>query len=183
MGNVQLRPRSHIACNRSATSLRPKFSSGRREVAGRLQGDRRLVGDRLQAVAGTIWSQGAFGCCKWNLPATNRRPVAAVADNPDTVFSCRLIADQSPIGCRPIFKMLQTFCNHKQTLKIQSPTSCRPIADRLPIAPQLIADWLPTDHRRVGNHCPITRQYSINTRSLSAPEPMLDLFFSKFQWH
>ena len=34
-----LKPRSHIACNRSATSLRPKF----REVAGRLQGGRRPV--------------------------------------------------------------------------------------------------------------------------------------------
>ena len=101
--------------------------------------------------------------------------IAAVADNPDTVFSRRLIADQSPIGCRLISKKLQTFCNQKQTLKIQSPTSRRPIANWLPIAPHLIADWLPTDRRWVGNHCPITQQYSINTRSLSAPEPMLDL--------
>ena len=57
-------------------------------------------------------------------------------------------------------------------LKIQSPSSRRPITNRLPIAPQLIADWSPW----VGNHFPITRQYSINTRSLSAPEPVLNLF-------
>ena len=69
-----------------------------------------------------------------------------------------------------------SYCNQKQTLEIQSPTSRRPNADRLPIAPQLIADWLLTDRRRVDNHCRITRHYSINTRSLSAPEPILVLF-------
>ena len=44
--------------------LATKISRGRREVAGWLQGNRRLVADRLQKVAGTIWSQGGFGCCK-----------------------------------------------------------------------------------------------------------------------
>ena len=191
-----IKPRSHIACNRSATSLRPKF----RVVVGRLQGGCKEVGDwsptgcRDDLVARRFWFLQVKPLCDqidrskvfWWSPTgcrqiadwlvTDRRPVAAVAANPDTVFSRRLIADQSPIICRPISKTLQSFCNQKQTLKIQSPTSRRPIANRLPIAPQLIADWLPTDRRRVDNHCPITLHYSINTRSLSAPEPMLDLF-------
>ena len=151
--------------------LATKISGGRRESAGRLRGGRRLVGDRLQKVAGTILSQRVFwllqvkplcdqidrrkgflwsptGCqlvVGWL--ATDRRPVTAVADNPDTVSSRRRITDQSPIGCRPIYKKLQTFCNHKQTLKIQSPTSRRLIANRLPIAPQLIADGSATTVR------------------------------------
>ena len=139
---------------------------------------RKAVADRLQYMCdrGFNRSKKGFwlsptGCrlvADW-LP-TDRRPVAVVADNPDAIFSRRLIADQSPNGCRSISKKLQTFCNQKQTLKIQSPTSRRPIANWLPIASQLIADWLATDRRRVGNHCPITRQYSINTRSLSAPD-------------
>ena len=135
--------------------LATKISGGCREVAAWLQGGRRLVADRLQKVAGTIWSQGGFGCCKWNLStrwsptgcrlvadwlATVRRPVAAVADNPDIVFSRRMIADQSPIGCRPISKKLQTFCNQKQTPKIQSPTDRQSVADRSPTDRRLIAD-------------------------------------------
>ena len=131
--------RSHIASHRSATSLRPKFLV----VAGLLHGGRRLVADRLQKAAGTIWSQGGFGCCKWDLSATksiverfllvaDRLPTGRqlVADwSPTNCSSCRqsqhsfsrrLIAHQSPIGCRPISKKLQTFCNQKQTLKILS---------------------------------------------------------------
>ena len=190
-----LKPQSHIACNRSATSLRPKFRVvGCRVVARRwATGCRRLQGrfGRKEVLVtasetslrpnrshkGFWWSPtGCLQVADWL--ATDRRPVAVVvvADNPDTVFSRRLIADQSPIGCRPISKKLQTVCNQKQTLKIQPPTSCRPIANRLPIAPQSIADWLPTDRLRVGKHCLITRQHSINTRSLSASESMLDLF-------
>ena len=199
------KPRLHIACNRLPTSLRPKF----RVVAGRLQSGCKEVGDwsptgcrRLQwrfgrnevlvAASETYLrlnrSKKGFwlsptGCrlvADW-LP-TDRRPVAVFADNPDAIFSRRLIADQSSNGCRSISKKLQTFCNQKQTLKIQSPTSRRPIANWLPIASQLIADWLATDRRRVGNHCPITRQYSINTRSLSAPDQCW-IYFSKFHWH
>ena len=177
-----IKPRSHIACNWSATSLRPKF----RVVTGRLQGGCKEVGVaegcRDDLVARRFWLlqvtksilERFLVVADWL--ATDRRPVAVVADNPDTVFSRRLIADQSPIGYRPISKKLQNFCNQKQTLKIQSPTSRRPIANQLAIAPQLIADWLPTDCRRVDNHCPIRRHYNINTRSLRAPGPMLDLF-------
>ena len=126
---------------------RRKVFGGRRQVADRSPSGWQLIADQLQRLQ-TIPTQ--FSVADWS--PTCRRSVA----------------DRSP-------KRLQTFCNQKQTLKIQSPTSRRPIANRLPIAPQLIAEWLPTDRRRVGNHCPITRQYSINTRSLSAPEPMLDL--------
>ena len=84
--------------------------------------------------------------------ATDCRPVAVVVDNPDTVFSHRLIADQSPIGWGPISKKLQTFCNQKQTAKIQSPTSRQPIANRLPIAPQLIAAWLPIGRQPLSDY-------------------------------
>ena len=80
------KPRSHIACNRSATSLRPKF----RVVPGRLQGGCKEVGDWwLQKVAGTIWSQGGFGCCKWNLSATK-----------SIVERFLVVADRLPTGRR-----------------------------------------------------------------------------------
>ena len=147
--------------------LATKISGGRREVAGWLQGGRRLIADRLQKVAGMIWSQGGFGCCKWNLSATksiverflvvadrlatDRRPVATVADNPDTVFSRRLIANQSPIGCRPISKKLQSFCykktNAQDTVANQSPTDRQSVADRSPTDRRLIADGSTTTVR------------------------------------
>ena len=146
-----------------------------RVVAWRLQGGCEEVGGWLRKVAGTIWSHGGFGCCKWNLSATKLivERLLVVADRlptgrwlvsdwsptscsgcrqSDTVFSRRLIANQSPIGCQPISKMLQTFCNHKQTLKIQSLNSRRLITNRLPIAPQLIADWSPTDRQTLSDY-------------------------------
>ena len=51
----QLKAWSHIACNRSATSLRPKF----RVVAGRLQGGCKVVGD--WSPTGCRRLQGRFG--------------------------------------------------------------------------------------------------------------------------
>ena len=115
-----VKPRSHIACNRSATSLRPKF----RVVAGRLQGG-----------------------CK------------------DTVFSCRPVADRLPTDLQKVSEFLQSKTNAPDTVANQSPTDRQSVADRSL-----------TDRRRVDNHCPITRHYIVNTRSLSAPEPMLDSF-------
>ena len=166
-----LKPRSHIACNRSATSLRPNF--------GWSQGGCRVVARRSatghRPVAGTILSQGGFGCCKWNLSATKSivEMFLLVADWLQTIPTQFLVADWSPTSRRSVAdrssKSCKVFAIKKQTLKTQSPTSRRPIANQLPIAPQLIADWLPTDRRRVDNHCPITRNYSINTKSLSAP--------------
>ena len=178
-----------------------KISGGRREVAGWLQGGRRLVADRLQKVAGAIWSQWGFGCCTWNLSAT-KSTVERFLVVADRLPTCRrLVGDwsatscsgcrqsrhsfypptdrrQPPIGCRPIYKKLQTFCNQKQTLKIHAPNSRRPIANRLPIAPQLITDWLPTGRRRVGNRCPITRHQVIKCTWIN-----VGFIFSKFQWH
>ena len=50
-----VKPRSHIACNRLATSLRPKF----RVVAGKLQGGCKEVGD--WSATGCRRLQGRFG--------------------------------------------------------------------------------------------------------------------------
>ena len=126
--------------------LATKISGGRREVAGWLQGGRRPVADRLQKVAGTIRSQGGFGCCKWNLSATksiierflvvadwlatDRRPVA---DNPDTVFSRRLIADRSPESGR-----LSAIKNKRPRYSRQ------PVADRSPIGCRSLPNWSAT---------------------------------------
>ena len=104
-----LKPRSHIACNRSATSLRPKF----REVAGRLQGGRRPVVEgcrdnlvarrfwllQMKPLSATISIVERFLMVADSL-ATDSRPVAVVEDNPDTVFSRRSVAYRSPKGCR-----------------------------------------------------------------------------------
>ena len=164
-----------------ATGRRPScdqhfgwLQEGCRVVARRLATGRRPVteGCRDDLVARRFWLLQVKPLCD----QIDRREVFVgrrqVADwSPTSCCCCK----QSPIGSRPISKKLQSFCN-KKTLKIQSPTSRRPIANRLPIAPQLILDWLSTDHRRVDSHSPITRHYSINTRSSSAPEPILDLF-------
>ena len=138
--------------------LATKISGGRWEVAGWLQGGRRLVADRLQKVAGTIKSQGGFGCCKWNLSATK-----SIADRLPT--GRRLVADRPPKSCR-----VSAIKNKR------SKYSRQPVADRSPIGCRSLPNWSPTDCRRIDNHCPITRHYSINTRSLIAPEPMMDLF-------
>ena len=81
---------------------------------------------------------------------TSRRLIVDQLQRLQTVPTHFLVTDWSPIGCRPISKMLQTVCNKKKkkkTPKIQSPTSRRPIANRLPIAPRLIADWSATTVR------------------------------------
>ena len=186
-----LEPRSHIACNRSATSLRPKYrgsqggcrlvARSRRPLAEGCRDDlvaRRFWLMQVKPLCDQIDRRKVFGGRRQvaDRSPTGWRLIADQLQRLQTIPTQLLVADLSPIGCQPISKKLQGFCNQKQTLKIQSPTSRRPIANRLPNAPQLIADWLPTDRRRVDNHCPITRYYSINTRSLSAPEPMLDLF-------
>ena len=79
--------------------LATKISGGCREVAGWLQGGRRPVANRLQTVAGTIWSQGGFGCCKWNLSATKSivERFLVVADGLPT--GRRLVGDWSPTSC------------------------------------------------------------------------------------
>ena len=183
--------------------LTTKISGGRREVAGQLQGGRRLVADRLQKVAGTIWSQGGFGSCKWNLYATKSivERFLVVADRLAT--GRRLVGDWSPTGWRLIADQLQRLQTiptqflvadwsptSRRSVADRSPKSCRlsaiknerlkysrqPVADRSPIGCRSLPNWSPTDCRLVGIHCPITRQYSINTRPLSAPEPILDLF-------
>ena len=124
---------------------------------GRLQSGCKAVGD--WSATGSRWLQGRNGRKEvlvaasetslrpnrsqkgfWWSP-TGCRQVADWLQWLQTIPTQYLVADQSPIGCRPISKKSQTFCNQKQTLKIQPPTSCRPIANRLPIAPQLIADW------------------------------------------
>ena len=181
------KPRSHVACNRSATSLRPKF----RVVAGRLQGGCKEVADWLQTVAGTIWSQGGFGCCKWNLSATksiverflvvaDRSPtgwrlIADQSQRLQTIPTQFLVADWSPTSRRSVADRSPKSCRLSAIINKRSRYSRQPVVDRSPIGCQSLPNWLPTDRRRVSNHCPITRQYSINTRSLSAPEPMLDL--------
>ena len=183
-----LKPRSHIACNRSVTSLRPKFWV----VTGRLQGGCTEVGDwsatgcrRLQGrfgrkevlVAASKTSLGpnrsykVFGgrqqVADWL--ATDRRPISVVVDNPKTVFSRRLIADQLPTDLKNVADFLQSKTNAQDTVANQSPTDHQSVADRSPTDRRLIADWSATN---VWWHC----LYSINNKSLSAPEPMLDLF-------
>ena len=112
--DICLKPRSHIACNRSATSMWPKF----RVVTGRLQGCCKEVDDWFQKVEGTIWLQGGFGCCKWNLSATK-----------STEERFLVVADWSPTSC--------SGCRQSQH-SFQSLTDSRPVADRSP----KVADFL-----------------------------------------
>ena len=79
--------------------LATKISGGRSEVAGWLQGGRQLVADRLQKVAGTIWSQGGFGCCKWNIFATKSIVERCLVATDRSPTGRRLVNDWSPTGC------------------------------------------------------------------------------------
>ena len=145
--------------------LATKISSGRREVAGRLQGDRRLVGDRLQAVAGTIWSQGAFGCCKWNLPATKSiverflvvadrlptgwRLIADQLQRLQTIPTQFLVADWSPTSRRSVADRSSKCCRLSAIINKRSRYSRQPVADRSPIGCQSLPNWSPTDCRLI----------------------------------
>ena len=147
--------------------LATKISSGRREVAVRLQGGRRRVADRLQTVAGTIWSQGGFGCCKWNLSATK-----------SIVERFLVVADRSPTGWRLIADQLQRLqtiptqflvadwsSTSRRSVADRSPKSYRlcaiinkrsrysrqPVADRSPIGCQSLPNWSPTDCRLIAD--------------------------------
>ena len=150
---TELKPWSHIACDRSVTSLRP-------------QGGCRAVARNLQKVAGTLWLQGGFGCCKWNLcDQIDRRKVFGgrrqVADW--SLIEWLLIADQ--------LQRLQTIptpfsvadwspTSHRSVAIInkRSRYSRQPVAVRSPIRCRSLPNWSPTARRRVGTHCPITRQ-------------------------
>ena len=164
----QLKPRSRIACNRSATSLRRKF----RVVAGRLQGGCKFAeGCRDDLVARRFW-------------LLQVKPLCDQIDRRKVFGGRRQVADWSPIGWRLIADQLQWL----QTIPTQflvahwSPTSRRSVADRSPKSCRLSAIKTkrsryirhPVDDRspigcrslpngRVGNHCLITRQYNINT--------------------
>ena len=113
--------------------LATKISGGRREVAGWLQGGRRLLADRLQKVAGTIWSQGGFGCCKWNLSATK-----------SILERCMVVADRLPTGRRLVGDWSPTSCSgcRQSRHSFKSPTDRRPVADRLPTDLQKVAEFL-----------------------------------------
>ena len=127
---------------------RRKVFGGRRQVANRSPTGWRLIAEQLQRLQ-TIPTQ--FLVADWS--PTSRRSVA----------------DRSPKSCTLSVIKNKRSRYSRQPVADRSPTSRRPV-------PHLIADLLPTDCRGVGNHCLITRHCSINTRSLSAPEPMLDLF-------
>ena len=92
---IALKPRSHIARNRSGTSLRSKF----RVVAGRLQGGCNEVGDwsptscRDDLVARRFWLLQVKPLCD----QINRRKFLVVADRLPT--SRRLVGDWSPTSC------------------------------------------------------------------------------------
>ena len=171
--------------------LGTKISGGRRQVAGWLQGGRRPVADgcrddlvtrrfwllRVKPLCDQIDRRKVFGGRRqvaYKSP-TGGRLIADQLQQLQTIPTQFLVTDWSPTSRRSVADRSPKSCRISAFKNKRSRYSRRPIPNRLPIAPHLIADWLPTDRRRVDNRCPITRDM-INTRSLSAPEPMLDLF-------
>ena len=143
-----LKPRSHIACNRSATSLRPKF----RVVAGRLQGGCKDVG--VWSPTGRRRLQGRFG--RKEALLLQVKPLCDQID-PRTVFGGRRqVADWSPTGWRLIAYQLQRL----QTIPTQF----------------LVADWSPTSHRSVADRFRKSCRLSAikNKRSRYSRQPVAD---------
>ena len=103
---------------------RRKVFGGRRQVADRSPTGWQLIADQLQRLQTTPTQ---FLVADWS--PTCRRSVA----------------DRSP-------KRLHTFCNQKQTLKIQSPTDRQPVADRSPTDRRVIADWSPTGRQPLSDY-------------------------------
>ena len=143
--------------------LATKISGGRREVAGWFQWGRRLVADRLQKVAVTVWSQGGFGCCKWNLSATksiverflviaDRSPTGwqLIADQLQqlhTILTQFLVADWSPTNRRPVADRSPKSCRVSAIKSKRSSYSRQPVADRSPIGCRSLPNWSPIDCR------------------------------------
>ena len=163
---LHLKPRSHIACNRSATSLRPNFEwsqGGCRAVARRSATSHRPVGDgcRDDLVARRFWLLQVKPLCDQidrrkvlggsrqvaersnDWLATDRRPVAAVADNPNTV----LVANWSPTYRRSVADRSPKSCRLSAIIKKRSRYCRQPVADRSPIGCQSLPNWSPTDCR------------------------------------
>ena len=168
-----LKPRSHIACNRSATSLRPTF----RVVAGRLQGGCKEVGDR--SPTGCRRLQGRFG--RKEVLVLQVKPLCDQIDRRKVFGRRRQVADRSPTGWRLIADQLQRLQTiptqflvadwsptNRRSVADRSPKSCRlsaiekkrsryshqPVADRSPIGCRSLPNWSPTDCRLIaGNYC------------------------------
>ena len=131
-----LKPQSHIACNRSATSLWPKF----RVVARRLQGGCKEVDDcsptgcrRLQVFDGhrQVADRSPSG---WRLIADQLQRLQTIPTQfvvTDWSPTSRLsVADRSPKSCR-----LSAIINKR------SRCSRQPVADRSPIGCQSLPNW------------------------------------------
>ena len=146
--NGCVKPRSHIACNRSTTSLRPKL----RVVAGRLQGGCKEVGDwsptgcRDDLVAMRFWllqvkllcdqidRRKVFGgrqqVADWS--PTGGRLIADQLQRLQTIPTRFLVADWSPTDLQKVADFLQSKTNAQDTVANQSPTDRQSVADRSP---------------------------------------------------
>ena len=199
---MSFKPRSHIACNLSAASLRLKF----RAVARILQGSCKEVGDWLQKVAGTIWSQGGLGRCKWNLSATKSivERFLVVADRLPTGWrliayqlqllqtiptqflftdwsptSRRSVTDRSPKSCRLSAIKIKRSRYSRQPVTDRSPIGCRSLPNWSPTYCRLIADWSLTGGQPLSDHTAVEYKHQV----IKCTWTNVGCISYKFQWH
>ena len=185
------KPRSHIACNRSATSLRPKF----RVFAGRLQGGCKEVGDwsptgcRDNLVARRFWLLQVKPLCDQihrrtvfggrrqvaNLSPTGWRLIAYQLQRLQTIRTQFLFADWSPTNLQKVADFLQSKTNAQDTVANQSPTDRQSVADHFPTDRRLIADWSPTGRQPLSDYTTVEYKHQVIKCTW--------FIFSKSQWH
>ena len=155
---------------RSATGRRPVADSCRDDLVAR-----RFWLLQVKPFCNQIDRRKVFG---GHRQVADRSPTGwrLIAEQLQTIPTQFLVADWSPTSRRSVDDRSPKSCTLSAIKNKRSRYSRQPVADRSPIGCRSLPNWSPTDRWRVGNHCPITRHYSINTRSLSTPEPMLDLF-------
>ena len=126
-----------MVARRSATGRRPVADGCRDDLVAR-----RFWLLQVKPLCDQIDRRKVFGgrrlVADWLV--THRRLVAAVADNPDTDFSRRLIADRLPTDLQIVADFLKSKTNAQDTVANQSPTDRQSVPDRSPTDRRLIAD-------------------------------------------
>ena len=166
-----LKPRSHIACNQSATSLLPKLrvvQGGCRVIAMRPVTGRGPVAEdcRDDLVARRFWllqikplcvqidRRKVFGgrrqVANWSL--TGCQLIADQLERLQTIRTQFLVADWSPTSRRSVADRSPKSCRLSEIKNKRARYSRQPVAHRSPIGCWSLPNWLPTGRQPLSDY-------------------------------